>query len=121
MNTAKDTRIVFQECFDERDRIYIALQCMDLAPSIYLTMRRLSDFSAAAFMQKVELLIVQNKFKIGSSYGIHISRAVFPSSGDKRRHVHTEADQKCLAHSIVWYPLSTIYACRLRWLMENIV
>lgn len=65
-------------------------------------MCKLSDFSVAALLQKVELLNPQNKFKIDNSFRIHISRTVKPSrSSNKRRNVHAEIDRKRFATSIV--------------------
>lgn len=92
---------ILTQSFGQRDGICIALECSDLTPPIYLAMRKLSNFSVAALMQKVELLNSQNRFKIDSRFGIHISRTVIPSGGGKRKLDHTEVDRKRFAHSIV--------------------
>lgn len=55
--------------FDPKDRICIALEYIDLALHIYITMQKLADFSVAASMQRIELLDSQNKFKIENSFG----------------------------------------------------
>lgn len=73
------------QSFDPRVEICIALECMNLAPLIHLTMRKLSDFSIAALMQKIELLNSQNKFKIDNSLGIHLTRTVIPLEGSNKR------------------------------------
>lgn len=92
--------IMMQSC-DPRDKICIALEYLDQAPPIHLTMRKLADFNVAALMQKIELLNSQNQFKIDSGFGIHIFRTVIPQEGGKRKHVHTKLDQKRFSESIV--------------------
>lgn len=90
------------QSFDPRDRICIALECMDLAPPIYLSMQKSFDVSVAEPKQKIELLNSQNKFRVDNSFGIHLSRTVIPRGGSNtRKHVHTEVDRKRSSHSVV--------------------
>lgn len=90
---------ILLQSFDQRDGIRIALLSFNLAPLIYLAMRKPSEFSIAALMQKVEFSNSQNKFKIDHSFGIHISRTVIPKGGSKRKHAYTEVDQKRFSRS----------------------
>ena len=97
---------VFELCtdkFNQDDRVVIGLECATLDQGgIYLSMRRLSDFSVEALMQKVALLNSQKKLCVDNSFRIRIFRTEIPRGGtNKRKYVHVARDRKRLAKSFV--------------------
>jgi hypothetical protein len=95
---------VFELCtagFDADDRLVIGLECQNLDPGIYLSMRKLSDFNVEALMQKIALLNSQNKLCVDGSFRIRVFRTVMPRGGGKRKHIHVDRDRKRFAHALV--------------------
>jgi hypothetical protein len=96
---------VFNLCMDDfqpDDRVVVGLECQNLDPGIYLSMRRFSDFNVDAMMQKVALLNSQHKLCVDGSFRIHITRTAMPVGGArKRKHIHVKSDRKRFATSIV--------------------
>lgn len=96
------------QSFNAGGKIYIALESLDLESPIYLAMRKLTNFSVAALMQKVELLNSQNKFKIDNSFGIHITWTVIAlGGGEKKKECPQGSKEKTFfhlnCHCICWW------------------